>query len=195
MKSTHMHKLLVLFSLLVMLVAITSCTENTPSPATDANNIEESYPISTSDFSSLQGEESGYPISDQTGELKDYYPEKLEIPEPNTQTGIVIGRLLLNATDEPYLAPGIYLGKEISNEDTINDSVPSVISISPSSDPLAIQAQDGSFMFTEIEPGEYRLFLWSPMSLVLVKDVMTSEEIVIFVTAGEITDLGDIVIQ
>jgi hypothetical protein len=50
-------------------------------------------------------------------------------------------------------------------------------------------------MFTDIEPGEYRLFLWSPMSLVLIKDVVTSEEIVIFVTAGEITDLGDVVIQ
>jgi hypothetical protein len=103
--------------------------------------------------------------------------------------------LLYNATDKPYLAPGIYLGKEISNKDSSNSSVPSVISISPSSDPLATQAQDGSFMFTNVEPGEYRLFLWSPMSLVLVKDVNTSEEIIIIVSAGKITDLGDIVIQ
>ena len=178
-----------------MLVFITSCTENTSSPTANVNNIEEPYPILTPDYSSSPGEESGYPILDQTSELKDYYPEELEIPEPGAQTGIVIGRLLLNGTDKPYLAPGIYLGKEISNKDSSNNSIPSVISISPSSDPLAIQAQDGSFMFTDIQPGEYRLFLWSPMSLVLVKDAITSEEIVIFVTASEITDLGDIVIQ
>jgi hypothetical protein len=190
-----MRKYFVLFSLLIILVSITSCTENTPSPTANVNIIEEPYPVSTPDYSSLPGEEAGYPVSDQGGELKDYYPEELVIPEPGPQTGIVIGRMLLNGTNEPYLAPGIYLGKEISNKDASDDSVPAVISISPSSDPLAIQSQDGSFMFTDIEPGEYRLFLWSPMSLVLIKDVVTSEEIVIFVTAGEITDLGDVVIQ
>lgn len=164
-------------------------------PTVDANNIVTPYPIYTPDYSSQTEKKSGYPISNQTDELKDYYPEQLEIPQPGTQTGIVVGRLLYNATDKPYLAPGIYLGKEISNKDSSNSSVPSVISISPSSDPLATQAQDGSFMFTNVEPGEYRLFLWSPMSLVLVKDVNTSEEIIIIVSAGKITDLGDIVIQ
>jgi hypothetical protein len=193
--SPLMRKFLIVFSLLIDLISITSCTEKTMQPTVDANNIVTPYPIYTPDYSSQTEKKSGYPISNQTDELKDYYPEQLEIPQPGTQTGIVVGRLLYNATDKPYLAPGIYLGKEISNKDSSNSSVPSVISISPSSDPLATQAQDGSFMFTNVEPGEYRLFLWSPMSLVLVKDVNTSEEIIIIVSAGKITDLGDIVIQ
>jgi hypothetical protein len=189
-----MRKSLVILLLLICWILITSCTEKIPMSTLDINNIASPYPISTSDYSSLS-EETGYPVSDQGKELKDYYPEQLEIPQPDDQTGIVIGRLLDNASGEPYLAPGVYLGKEISNKNKSNSSVPSVISLSPSSDPLATQAQDGSFLFTDIEPGEYRLFLWSPMSLVLVKDLKTSEEIIIFVSAGEITDLGDIFIQ
>lgn len=194
MSKRNLNPLLLLIVLAVSFL-MTSCVDSTPTSNNQSDVVESAYPISTQKNPSSGEDESGYPVSNATEGLKDYYPERLEIPEPGSQTGIVIGRLALNSTNEPYFAAGIFLGKVISENNNEDGTLPSVISISPDSDPLAVQAQDGSFMFTEIEPGEYRIFLWSPMNLYLLNDISTSEEIVVNVNAGEITDLGDIIIE
>jgi hypothetical protein len=174
---------------------MTSCAQNIITPDNDAGEINMPYPISTQVYSNSTKDDSAYPISIPTESLENYYAEQLTIPEPDPEKGIVTGRLLLYSTEEPYLAPGIYLGKEITDQSTSDETLPSVVSISPGSDPIATQAQDGTFLFTEIDPGEYRIFLWSPMSLVLLKDIFTSSEIIVIVEPGEITDLGDIFIE
>jgi len=54
----------------------------------------------------------------------------------------------------------------------------------------------GKFIFLDVEPGQYGLIIWTPMNLILVSEVSNPQlENIFIVTAGEITDLGTIIIE
>jgi hypothetical protein len=139
-------------------------------------------------------DESGYPISgNQFVQSEDIYQEVIEIPKPSPDTGVVIGKLVMALTNEPYLAPGLYLGRSLNSKDEI-EGIPSVLTVSTDTAPKANQSIDGSFVFKDVEPNNYGLFVWSPLSLILVIDNETSHHIEVDVRPGEITDLGTIMI-
>ena len=163
-------------------------TETTQSPA----ELETSYPLDQpQERPTIDYSDQGYPVEEQGSSSE--YVDSLTIPTPDETSAVVLGQLIEQATNAPYLAPGLYLGALI-NTDPDDPELPSVFSISTDNDPKAVQALDGAFVFSEVPPGQYALVIWSPMSLNLVKNPATSQELLIEVAAGETLDLGTIVI-
>jgi len=184
-------KISLIFVFIIATLLFSSCYNSPSSTLT----LDKTYPISTSADLNVGDNNYGYPVTTNIPP-KNYYPEQVTVPNPVPGTGIIIGRLIQSSNGDPYLAPGIYLGKEIANDSSVvGNDTPSIISISPTSDPIAAQAQDGSFVFSNITPGEYRIFIWTPMSLTLLKDANSTADIVIQVIPGQIIDLGNIFIN
>jgi hypothetical protein len=194
------HKFGILLILLLLVSACSEAADNTPSQSTEIE-LEVEYPVDATD--SPESSDSAYPYPEST---TDYsvdsaypsggnapeditYPLTIEVPEPQGETGVITGKILTLSTKEPYLAPGLYLGEYIEPNEEM-ENAPMLVGISPGVDPKAVQAQDGVFVFSDIEPGEYALFLWSPINIMPITDAATNEEISVTVEAGKITDLG-----
>jgi hypothetical protein len=191
-----MYKLIkkVMLSLLIPLVfCITACTKQMEVAITDEPlKNETAYPSS---FEPMQIEpiEEKYPISfdDTLSNL----PKTLTIPEPNADFAIVTGKVLsISEGDKPFLNANLYLGAYISPDEG-GENAPQLVGISPGIDPMAQQAQDGTFVFVDVPPGSYGLFIYTPMSAFLMTDAKTGEYINVKVEAGQLIDLGTIYVK
>jgi hypothetical protein len=191
----HIRLLMIVLLLVIVMFSLFACLPSQSIELSQESFEEQSYPVSGSMSSVVDTtDDYGYPIDESQLDIE-YYPENLEIPAPGQNTGVVTGRLL-SINEEPYLAPALYLGKFI-NPSEPNADLPQVMSVTTATDPLAIQALDGTFLFTDVEPGQYGLLLWSPMNLIPVRDLNSTQDdnIIITVIAGEVTDLGDMLIE
>ena len=172
------------YHLLIFLVlfAISACTANEPT-----SEIADAYPVdATLDPEVLSGD-SGYPIDSPEAEAH-VLPDDLDIPDPSEGTAVVHGKLVsLSGGNEPYIAPALYLGSILSSERGIF-----LGSISVDEDPEGLQASNGEFVFTDVPPGNYGLFIWTPVSAFIINDEKTEEPVVLEVLAGETYDLGTI---
>ena len=203
-----------LFLLIAMVMIITtSCNPETPTPPTiEATQqpeevaptaIEESptinegypaegypaegYPTSTPVDYTL---DEGYPAPETTPFLPTLL-DQLTIPTPEVDKGIIHGQLLTaDPEGEPYYAT-IYLARTIQSA---QEGYPPIVTFSEDEDPSSVQDKEGRFLFTNIPPGIYALAIWSPVSNIIIVDPDTQNYMLIEVRAGEITDLGAIVI-
>lgn len=191
---------LFLFSQVLILIILLSACKPTQTILTTEEAPEETV------FSGYPGpdaipdqqeniEDFGYPAFEQKPTIE-YYPDSIVIPSPKPNTGVVTGRLLLLDTQEPFLAPALYLGEVINNANS-GPNLPQVLSVTTGVDPVAVQSQNGIFVFSDINPGEYGIIIWTPMSLLPIRDVNSTENniIIVKVDAGETTDLGDIFVE
>lgn len=135
-----------------------------------------------------------YPIDSNDEPADIQLPEKIIIPTPNSAKGVVIGKILSKINREPYIAPNLYLGAFISPNEKENNS-PMLIGISPGVDPVAKQAQDGTFLFTDVSPGIYGLFIYTPVSIFPINDSKTGDYLMIIVKEGQLIDMGDIYLE
>jgi hypothetical protein len=185
LKIKKLAPLLILFLLLTFLISgCSSINENSEIMTKD----ESPFPLSQE---TLTINESGnlYPVF-QTG--VESLPETLEIPVTNSETGIVMGKLLSISNDnKPYINVWLFLGNQIASNEDIKDA-PVLVSISPTSDFHASQALDGGFLFTDVIPGKYSLVLWTPMNTSLLRDEETNIYVSVEVKAGELVNLGSI---
>jgi hypothetical protein len=112
-------------------------------------------------------------------------------PTPASGLGTVTGRMVMtDPPDEPYLT-GLYLGSTIYAAEG-GDSPP-LVSFSETDSPKAVQdPETGQFIFTNIQPGEYALIIWTPVFSMIVIDPATGEEVFFHVEGDQITDLGTI---
>ena len=182
----------ILFIILASIFIIVACNpigksliESSGVP-TSISESGSSYPVFTPVPSN-----AGYPYP-KTTELDLLRPEQLEIPVPQTDSGVVTGTLLFQESEEPYLNSILILG-QISEAD--QPGYPPLVGYSLDSDPQAVQAKDGTFAFDRISPGKYGIVLWSPLSSFLLSDPQTGEIILVEVKEGEVTDLGTIYIK
>jgi len=134
----------------------------------------------------------GYPAPSGDPYILDY-PDRINIPSPSPDTGIVVGRMIIDdGLDSPYLAPAIYLGSAIKPS---NPDYPPLISLDLVNDRLATQDINGNFVIDNIQPGDYGLIIWSPYSQTLITDSTdSSSPLVISIVPGSVLDLGTIVI-
>jgi hypothetical protein len=114
----------------------------------------------------------------------------LEPPTPAAGKGIVYGVLIRDLEGmepEPMSKTRLYLApvKEASGGGTY-------VSHSPTTDPVTFTNEDGSFVFTDLEPGTYGLIVATPLGSVLMKHQDTTEEVVVTVGASEAVDLGEL---
>jgi len=184
------YKRLLLILILVIVNAIVSCSSQ-------EQQLEqgEGYPIAdvTTTDSDLYNTDSGYPIEYQSSEQDQdfFYVSEITIPSPQEDLAVVYGTLLIVDDDLPYLAPSLYLGQILKPDDD-PESTLILSSVSIEEDPIAKQSVDGVFVFVDVPPGQYGLFIWTPMSLFLIEDVETDQPIIFEVESGESLDLGTI---
>jgi hypothetical protein len=167
-------------TVLLLLLAVplwTGCRSN-PSPT---DSPLEPQPISTG---VAEGTERTSPLP--TPDLGDTPIQEVE-PDPNA--GIVRGRLQPTTSPSLLDEQPLYLSSIIQLDDA--QASFDVVKIASTSDPRAYVEEDGSFIFTKIEPGNYALATVTPRGQeVLILDADSGKEIVIEVQAGEIVELG-----
>jgi hypothetical protein len=61
--------------------------------------------------------------------------------------------------------------------------------------PASLTNADGQFLFVGVEPGKYALIVKTPIQTILAHDVVKDLDIVVEVTGGQATELGDIHIE
>jgi len=183
---------------LIFTTALLTSGCQTDAMSTSTEQVEEmtaypAYPASTKKDIPT-GVDSGYPAEETRVEEENILPDVLTIPTPSADSGVVSGKLLGKTDDQPYIAPGLYLGKLIRSNQEDSDTPP-LIGISTGSDPKAIQANDGTFVFTDVPPGEYVLIIWAPMSIVPITDPETQSELIVTIEAGDAVDLGTVYVD
>lgn len=208
MRDIRLHILLVM-----VMIITTNCSSETPTPPIDRatpqqeevaptaiedslSNYEgypavgypaEGYPSATPVDYTLDG---GYPAPETTP-FYETTLDQLTIPTPEIDKGIIQGQLLTTDPEgEPYYAT-LYLARTIQSE---QEGYPPIVTFSEEDDPSSVQDKEGHFLFTSIPPGIYALAIWSPVSNIIIEDPDTQEYMLFEVKAGEITDLGVIII-
>lgn len=109
-------------------------------------------------------------------------------PVPQPGTGIVIGTISSSSKSKSHFnAKDLYLAKMVSSSQA--NAAP-IISFTPATDPsTSIQNKDGSFAFTNVQPGMYVLIIWTPMSSSVIRSG-SGEIIKLNVESGKVADLG-----
>lgn len=109
---------------------------------------------------------------------------------PGPDTGIVRGTLQQAGSALPLEERMVYLASIIHG-----DGQPEfeVAKMNPANDPRAALDADGSFVFTDVQPGKYALSTITPRGeSILLLSLDTGKDIIIEVKAGEFTDLGEV---
>ena len=186
-------KRMILSTLIPIVFSITACTKQTGVLITDEPlKNETAYPSSLEPMQ-IEPNEEKYPVS--FGDTLSNLPEMLTIPEPKADSAIVTGQVLsISEGDKPFLHASLYLGSYISPNEG-GENAPQLVGISPSIDPMAQQAQDGTFVFVDVPPGSYGLFVYTPMSAFLMTDAKTGEYVNVTVKAGQLIELGTLYVK
>jgi len=108
-----------------------------------------------------------------------------QIPQPAPGTGVIVGMLKLEHTNQPMVGIELYLAQHIgATQDT------PIYKLDPNSAPHAITGYDGRFVFKDIPPGRYAIVVWNPFNSFLVRNPATGSELVIEVGPDQVYDVG-----
>lgn len=114
------------------------------------------------------------------------------VPTPPADKGAIVGRFVDFETGQPPEdAIPIVLGKLVP----MSSGDSAVITMSPSTSPQSIIDEHGYFAFLNVKPGTYAMVFWTPAESYVISDPETEDAILATVNAGEITDLGKMVID
>lgn len=172
------------FFLFIFIIIFTSaCTNNY---IKDTKN-ESSYPISPSNVvnNDVDDSETGYPITSYPTPANDY--NKLEIPSPNPDTGIIYGKLISLTTDENLSFSNVYLAEKI----ILDSNGEYILSYTGNSSPHTQTISSGDFLITEIPPSEYVLVLVTPIDTFPIVDEV-GNQIELIISGGESINLSEI---
>jgi len=119
-------------------------------------------------------------------------PEELVAPEPPVPAegmGAVIGQLYHKDTSTPGSNLTIYLGVKVEGE----PGPAYFISTQRNSSPQDNTNAGGYFVINDVEPGLYALVIGSVIGSRVLENPETGQEYWLDVTAGEVTDVGQVV--
>lgn len=170
-------------------IAEVSNTVNTPIQSSNPYPIAQTTTIPENN---VYPNPTGSRVSIAPTTTQAYYVSKLTVPTPVSGKVVITGQLTKGIEgDLPYLAT-LYLGSVLST--TTSDNAISII-FSPQSDLLAIQEiNTGSFLFTNVEPGKYGIYIWTPQNNRPLLDI-NGNIIVISAEADRTINLGNIQIR
>ena len=111
------------------------------------------------------------------------------LPSPLAGTAVVTGKIVrdLFTHREPLADTKILLANVIKSE----DGTPIVAAASEETSPVALTGKDGSFVFTNINPGIYSIVIVTPIGLFLIQD-KSGNNFIFTAQPGMIVDLGEI---
>jgi hypothetical protein len=119
-------------------------------------------------------------------EVPVYANSEFTIPEPDDDSGVVIGQLIDIDTNEFLAGQSVYLGQKIFHTPGPDYS----IGVQEMSSPHTIANSEGRFALGDVEPGEYVILVWTPFNAYIITDPITNIEVEVRVNAGETLDLG-----
>lgn len=187
---TKFAKILLLVLLMILPACSAATTPTIPAelPPTAAVDASSGYPGGEPTMPEVPTE--SYPGPPQpTDDPLAAYPKTIEVPQPKPGLGVVTGRVLEQSNNEVYLAPSLILGELVYSSDP--DAAPPLVGFSEGSDPKAVQALTGNFVFQDIKPGSYAIVIWTPASSTLLMD-SDGNTTVVEVQADQVLDLGDV---
>lgn len=112
-------------------------------------------------------------------------PTLVPPPKPAPGTGVIIGVIKVEHTNQPMAGVELYLARHIgATPDT------PMYSMEPGSAPRAIVGDNGQFMFKDVPPGRYAIVVWNPMNSFLARDPATGRELVIDVQPDQVYNVG-----
>lgn len=152
--------------ILGFILLVAACASPQPAPSTSILATQAPSPVST--------------------------PSVLRYATPRQGLGGITGRLVAGSVNGPgYMGGDLYLGRLIPGSDP---KAPPAVAFSNDSDPKAdIYNTDGTFAFTNVQPGNYALVMWNP-ALDFVIEYPKGTLLEVTVTQNKVTDLGTIVI-
>ena len=159
------------------------------------NHTPEPTPIENIAYPGLYAdvmEDSAYPVGNGPVDQNIIIPESIDIPTPSKDSGVVIGRILVEGSREAYLGANLLLGEVVEAD---QPGYPPLIGFSEQSNPKAVIAKDGSFLFINVPPGKYGLVMTNLLSTSLIENPETGESLIISVDAGELIDLGELFVK
>lgn len=177
-----------LLFIIILATGLSACSSEATLEAQPIPTRDSAYPppAATSAVSNALDMES-YPAPTQASGQTAATGTPLAIPEPEDQTGVVVGKLLTQGENgEPYLAT-LYLARTV---DADQEGFPPLIAFSEETDPRAVQDSSGQFVFSEVPPGTYALIIWTPVTSNVIEETDSDEYLLFEVKAGEVTDLG-----
>jgi hypothetical protein len=179
--------------IILLIVALLLIGCKTPQPNNEIQSTKNlagptTYPIASQD----QLNDQSYPMGEETKGQESSFPKSIEIPTPLVDSGIVTGKILIEGSREPYLGANLFLGEVV---DATQPGYPPLIGYSENSDPKAVIAQDGSFLFLNIKPGRYGIVMVNPLSANLIQNLDTGDTLIITVEAGKENSLGELFVK
>lgn len=193
---------LIILSALIFFTMITGCSGGKQSALTPATEFVIPYPVTNSQIDVTQGSTvqapdnaAGYPAPATDVPFIQTLPKNIEIVAPAANLGNVTGRLLeKDNPTKPYIAPGLFLGKMLWSNKT---EAPPLAGFSYKTDPKAIQDQNGNFVLSNIEPGMYVLYIYTPYGAIVIEDPVGGGGSFLYVDvkAGATSDLGELFIR
>jgi hypothetical protein len=115
-------------------------------------------------------------------------PTPSPVGTPGPDTGIVVGALQQTGSGSSLEGRPVYLASIIQGTGQTGFEV---ARMEPTTDPRATVSADGSFAFTDVQPGKYALFTVTPRGeSILLINMDIGIDIIVEVEGSEITDLG-----
>ena len=189
-----MKHLILILTIFLLLTACGGSDEPTPAPQPTATATEQpatQEPATEQPESPLQQPES--PLQQPESPLPSGATESTSTQAaadiPDT-VGVVEGSIIVNleAGSKPLATTIIALAEVILDE----QGKPKVAGYSASSAPRTISDEQGFFKIEDVKPGTYGLILDSVISSYLLADPVSGDSILVEVTGGEVTDIGQL---
>lgn len=109
------------------------------------------------------------------------------VPEPGTETGVLVGRIFSTSLNEYLGVYPVYLGEILP----LAPGDDYLITLKEKESPKVETDEQGYVVFSDIPPGEYAIIVWLPFDSAVVPDPNTADkELRVQVVAGEVTDFG-----
>ena len=172
----------VICSLLILMLAITGCAGEEPTPTPNP-------PLTPLDSPLTQPAVMDSPIS--TPAVVDV---PIPIPSPQAGMGTVTGNLTTaqeGAISESTFPVLLYLASLIYSD----DGESSMAKLDKESAPMTVPDEAGHFVFLDVEPGTYALIYSTVTSEVPLKAPGSGEDLTITVIADQTIDLGGLTIE
>jgi hypothetical protein len=179
-----MKRIYIVFLVLIMVLVMGCSGKSDGGSSTDTAGSESSYPSADST--------SSYPApgSNELTVPPHTAPEAFSMPEPAKEKAVITGLLYHKPDDgSDYRSlPNtvIFLGKVIQ----ANDGIHRIGSLNKDEDPSYTTHADGRFVFTDVEPGTFTLFLYDGLGVYVIKDPNTNTDILLTLNIGDAIDLG-----
>jgi hypothetical protein len=166
-----------------------------PAPATVAPTVGSGYPAG-------QNNAGGYPVAAAptvdpaypvpTEEITVAIVPQLTVPAPaSAQVAVVTGKIFRrdkDSTENKTFPADLYLGRVLSS----TQGEEGLVELDPSTAPRAQVDAQGTFVFTDIPPGKYGLFLNTPGGALLLNQPTDGSALVVDATGGQTIDLGEL---